>query len=229
MRHFVFVFLLSFGLALPAHAQIAQVIPVDEAAQDAELMAFRDRLLTAVIERDVDYIISVAHPEIHLDFGGGTGTEELRNRLSEGQRFYYAGEDDSDTKRYREELWLGFESALRLGGVLDEENGSFVAPHYFGVDHTNLRYDPFFTDFVIADNVAVRDRPNRYGEVIDRLDYEFVERLEGGFGTSYGLVKLEGGRQGWVHKDLLRSAVDYRVGLDRIDGAWTMTFLIAGD
>ncbi|MEO0343242.1 MAG: SH3 domain-containing protein [Pseudomonadota bacterium] len=227
----IFVFVMIFLLALPSsvHAQLAKVVPVDEAQADVELRTFRDQLLEAVVTRDIDYIVSIAAPDILLDFGSGMGQEELRLRLTEGRRFYSEDENPEDYIRHREALWLGFESALRLGGVYDAENREFVAPHYFAADLGDLSYDPFFTYFTIAQNVTVRDRPNRYGTVIDRLDYELVERLDGGDGTSYARVQLERGRTGWVHKDLLRSAVDYRAIFEKHDGKWIMTVLIAGD
>lgn len=229
MRAFFFALIASLTLPMMGIAQIAQIIPVDEAQQDPELLEFRDRLLEAVVARDVDYIVSISHPDITLDFGGGAGRDTLRQRLGGDGPVYSEDEYGDETAQYREDLWLGFESALRLGGIYDADEPGFVAPHYFAADTGDLHYDAFFTDFIVTDNVAVRDRPNRYGTVIDRLDYELVERLEGGEGTSYGKVALEGGRSGYVHRDLLRSVVDYRALFAKIDGKWMMTVLIAGD
>ncbi|MEM9715718.1 MAG: SH3 domain-containing protein [Pseudomonadota bacterium] len=210
-------------------AQIAQIIPVDEAEGIPDLRAFRDKMLQAVVERDVDTIVNMASDDIMLDFGGGAGQDTLRQRLSDTALFFYGDEDPADATKYREEFWLGLESALRLGGVYDAEQQEFIAPHYFRADIGDVPYDPFFTYFVITENVAVRDRPNRYGKIIDRLDYELVARLEGGEGTSYMRVQLDGDRSGWVHADLLRSVVDYRAVFSKDSGAWKMIVLIAGD
>ncbi|MEM9715432.1 MAG: SH3 domain-containing protein [Pseudomonadota bacterium] len=218
------------GFSQTSTAQIAQIIPVDEAESIPDLQAFRDKMLQAVVERDVDTIVNMASDDIMLDFGGGSGQDTLRQRLSETALFFYSEEEDpADTTRYREEFWLGLESALRLGGVYDAEQQEFTAPHYFRADIGDVPYDPFSTYFVVTNNVAVRDRPNRYGRIIDRLDYELVARLEGGEGTSYIRVQLDGDRSGWVHADLLRSVVDYRAVFSKDSGTWKMTVLIAGD
>ena len=48
-------------------------------------------------------------------------------------------------------------------------------------------------------------------------------------GTGFTEIRLANGRQGYVHKDYLRSQIDYRAFFSNQSGRWLMTTVIAGD
>ena len=66
---------------------------MDEAGQDESFAAYRERLIEAVVARDVEAIVGMASEDIKLSFGGALGHAALREFLTvdpqtfpEGQR-----------------------------------------------------------------------------------------------------------------------------------------------
>ena len=128
---------------------------------------------------------------------------------------------------HREQYWDALEAVLRLGGVFREPD-SFVAP-YTWVIELKENEDPFTTGFVIGSDIPLRSRPSRYGDIIAVLDEDIVGIGEGGKGTDFLQVRISDGRNGFVHKDHLRSAIDYRAFFGKSTGTWQMNVFIAGD
>jgi hypothetical protein len=217
------VFVLAAGTLA---AQERKAPFVDEGGKDSSFTAYRDTLIAAIAGRDVDTVVASAAPDIHLDFGGGEGRDEFRNRLTA------TAEDFSEdyahlADEYREQYWDALEEVLRLGGVF-RESTSFVAPYTWAVRLSDDE-DPFTTSFIIGSDVPLRSRPSRYGDAISVLDEDIVRLLDGGKGTDFREVRVRDGRTGFVHKDHLRSAIDYRATFENAGGRWLMTMFITGD
>lgn len=199
---------------------------VDQGSRNASFVAYRDKMLEAIIRRDVDEVVLAAAPQVHLDFGGGEGRAEFRQRLT------LTEEDLSEeyghlADEQREQYWEALEDVLRLGGVFTQPN-RFEAPYTWSVELTESE-EPFSTSFVVGTSVPLRGRPSKYGDVITLLDEDIVQVLEGGKGTEFMEIQLVDGQRGFVHKDSLRSPIDYRAIFEKKSGLWLMTAFIAGD
>lgn len=215
--------LMPMGAAL---GQERKAVFVDQGPKDASFATYREELLEDIVSRDVDAVVLAAAPNVHLDFGGGEGRAEFRKRLTLSE------EDLSEeyahlADRQRETYWDELETALRLGGVFTRAN-QFEAPYTWSVELTGNE-EPFSTSFIIGSDIPMRIRASKYGDVITVLDEDIVQVLEGGKGTDFIEVQLAGGRRGFVHKDNLRSPIDYRAIFEKKSGLWLMTAFIAGD
>ena len=203
-----------------------KALPADEATEDPSLSQFRDRLLDAIVRRDVDYVVSQAATDIRLSFGGHAGKKDFRKFLTISEKDL-ADEFKLDAAEQREKYWDSLEQVLRMGGRFTDPN-IFEAPYTWTSDRPDGS-DHFATYFVISDNAPLRDRPSKYGAIVDTLSYVIVTAVIGGEGTEFLKVKLATGSQGFVHEDDLRSALDYRAILQRSDGEWRITAFISGD
>ena len=225
MKRVIFVALLVLLPALSS-AQTLTAPPVDEAENDASFVDYRDRLLAAVVARDIETILTLADEDIHLSFGGAAGHAAFREFL-EVDPETFAPEYRHEAPAMRERNWTDLETVLRMGGVFNGE-GDFVAPYTFAVDPPP-DWDVFEVMIVTGSGVALRKRPIKYSEVVGRLDYDIVRHLHWVSGTSFVEIARGDGSTGFVHRDYLRSLVDYRAIFRKVDGAWKMTTFIAGD
>ncbi len=222
----IFFTLLTLCLPLPLVAQVMTVPPVDEAEADENFAAYRDRLLEAVVARDIEAILSMASDDIRLSFGGVSGHAALREFLTvspesfpENRRF--------EAPAMRERNWADLETVLRMGGVFDGD-GRFAAPYTWSYQPPG-DMDPFEVMFVTGTGVAMRDRPIRFGTALGWLDHEVVRLLNWVSGTSYVEIERGDGTKGFVHRDYLRALVDYRAIFEKRGGDWKMVTFIAGD
>jgi hypothetical protein len=217
------VFFVSASLLMAADIKVP---PVDEAAQDASLVKFRDKLLDAIVRRDIDYVVKQASSDIKLSFGGSSGPKDFRKSLSLSAKDL-AAEYKYRAVEMREGYWDALEEVFRMGGQFTAKN-TFEAPYTWTAKLPHDA-DSYSTYLIITENAALRDRPSKYGEAIAALSYDVVTGIKGGEGTKFQKVKLASGAQGFVHKDDLRSIIDYRARLQKLNGKWTITLFIAGD
>ncbi|MEM7188309.1 MAG: SH3 domain-containing protein [Pseudomonadota bacterium] len=210
-----------------AQAQTVRAMPVDEGTSNAGFKAYRDAFLSAVVRRDIDAILAMTDADVHLSFGGHSGHADFREMMTVSPE-RIAEEYQHEIPRMREDYWRALEDVLRMGGRFEDGGTSFAAPYTDTVTPPES-YDPYLTFFVIGRSVALRERPIRWGKLIARLDHDIVTVLEGGEGTTYMRVRLADGRTGFVHRDYLRSQVDYRAAFE-LDGTdWKLVRFIAGD
>lgn len=222
----IFFILLLIALPVPSPAQELTFPPVDEAEEDAGFLAYRERLIDAVVARDIDAIVSMAAEDIKLNFGGTSGHEALRDFLTVDPAGFPEGQRH-EAPALRERNWADLETVLRMGGVFDGE-GRFVAPYTWSFEPPD-GMDPFEVMFVTGTGVAMRDRPIRYGALTARLDHDVVRLIDWVSGTPYVRVVRADDTNGYVHSDYLRALVDYRAFFERRDGDWKMITFIAGD
>lgn len=149
------------------------------------------------------------HHDVRLDFGGGAGRDQLRDRLRE------------DTT-----LWGELRDVLSHGGRFIDDS-SFAAPYWYTVDVD----DPFDVWIVVGESVRVREEPRPDAPVLGTLSYEIVRMhyLAPGVADGWGGVILKDGRRGYVSKDYVRSPVGYRVIISRQAGGWAIAAFVAGD
>ena len=201
------------ALALTLPVQAEHLAPRNACGTLPGTDAFQMRLATAVANRNADLLEPLVHPEVLLDFGGGSGWEELRARLAS---------PDYD-------LWTELDKVIRLGCAPSYE-GSLAMPLYWSED---LGFDDAFATFVVTGSaVPMRAAPDPDARLVRMLDWEAVEvnmEMEEQ-GQVYASVRTRAGDSGFVEFAHLRSQVDYRLIADRgDDGAWRITHFIAGD
>lgn len=186
--------------------------PRDECAGLPGFAAFRTKVFAAAKARDADALATLADAKINLDFGGGSGPEELRKRLADP----------------KSGLWEEIAALRDLGCAHDR--GVATMPWIFA------RLPETYADGATAmygtgPTLSLRARPASDARLLARLTWPVVE-LEGpGFDPQarFARVRLSDGTIGYMETARLRSLLDYRLIADRQGGEWKITALIAGD
>ncbi|MGR3312858.1 hypothetical protein [Roseovarius indicus] len=222
----IFFTLLLLALPVTLSAQELTLPPVDEAEEDESFVAYRERLIAAVVARDIEAIVAMSAEDIRLSFGGASGHAALREYLTVDPKTFPEGQRH-EAPALRQRNWADLETVLRMGGVFDGD-GQFVAPYTWSFQPPD-DMDPFEVMFVTGTGVAMRDRPIRYGNVTAWLDHDVVRHLDWVSGTPYVKVARADETEGYVHRDYLRALVDYRAYFEKREGEWKMITFIAGD
>lgn len=162
------------------------------------------------MRRDTDFVVAQAAEDIFLSFGSVAGRAEFRNMLTSSGDAY----------------WKELEEVLRLGGAFTTPT-RFEAPYTWTAELPG-DLDPFFAGFITGKDVVLRIRPNRTADALALLDYEVVTLLGSGEGEYQG-VRTAAGIEGFIHRDYVRSPIDYRAIFEFRNGRWLMTVFIAGD
>jgi hypothetical protein len=137
--------------------------------------------------------------------------------------------------------WRALRDALDLGAVRREFSGeeNFIAPYLSG---TEADVEP--NEFVItASNVNVRVAPDRAAQVIERLSYDvvsfspddrsnldlFTESDAPTGPAAWVHIVTPSGTVGYVYGRYVRSPIDVRFRFSRVNGAWKIVSIPAGD
>jgi len=129
--------------------------------------AFRQSLAEAVEARDVDGFLALAAEDIKLDFGGGAGRAELKQRLT-----------GKDWK-----LWDEFDALLALGCAANKQGGITI-PWYFE-QHID-KVDPMAGMIDAApDAESMAQLPGMVGLTNEPLFYTGLALLFGSFGLGW--------------------------------------------
>jgi hypothetical protein len=119
LRSSIMIFLILGYLLHPlgsAHSQVGKLYPVDEAARDASLFVLRARLLEAVLQRDMAFILGILSQDILNSFGGNGGIAEFKEQRKPEQP--------------GSKLWPTLLTVLVLGGSFRDER-TFAAPYTY--------------------------------------------------------------------------------------------------
>ncbi len=224
--------LMAFTAASTSYAQQAVALPVDEASQNPAFFAFRERLIAMVEAKDVEGIVANSCSDINLSFGGAGGHDDLRDFLNVPESLFSA-EYKHLAPKQRAENWANLLKVLTLGGQFDAEGG-FWAPYTWTAKVPDS-FDPYSTYFITGEDVLMRDAPSKDGTAIDSLSYNIVtvpwlSEEQNGEAAVYLPVERPGGTIGYVHRDFLRSQIDYRANFNKHEGGeWKMCLFLAGD
>lgn len=202
--------------APPAPVVFGRFAPRDDCRAQPGAEAFLASLVEAVARRDAGALAALAEPEVELDFGGGAGRDELRQRLA-GTR--------------GEELWRALAALPPLGCAV--QGGELVLPWFFAQDlGSDDAYDRML---VTGADLPLRAEPRDNATVVARLSWTLVEPL-GGYDAEarFQHVRVadeQGGASltGFVETANLRSPIDYRLVAARDGEGWRITAFIAGD
>lgn len=215
MRKPIAVLAIAVALATPAVAQTRDLAPLNECSRVEGADSFRMALATAVANRNETMLLPLFAEDVLLDFGGGSGRETLSQRL--------------DDPEYR--LWQELDEMLRLGCAKGAEGG-IVMPWLWvqelGED------DAFAVLYVTGSDVPVyRDATG--DDIIARVSWglvgwpAYLEQSADEVGQRTKII-VPGKRTGFIANDKVRSLVDYRLIVDRMDdGQLQVTAFVAGD
>lgn len=226
MLQFSKIFLLSFLLliiSLNVAAQERYVSPVDEGKTDASFNAFREKLISAVKNRDTKYLLSVLDRNIKSSFGGDNTIEDFKRMWK----------IDSPKSK----VWGELLAVLTNGGKFTREGNDilFSAPYSF--THFPDDLDAFEYRIIFGNNINLRAQPDLKAKTVARLSYHIVKvDYENSVKINndeneYSWLKVEtlGGKKGFVKTELVRSPIDYRAIFEKQNGKWKMITFIAGD
>jgi hypothetical protein len=190
-----------------------RLLPVDEAASQPDFFTFRAQLLTAVARHDAAALMSVVHPDIKCDFGGGEGKAFFEER-------WKPGAPDS-------EVWAELAEVLALGGT-------FTAPDTFVAPYVSSRWpagvDGFEHVAVVGDRVRIRVAPRPDAEPAGVSSFEILPLAhQSSDSPEWTAVMLASKKIGYVASRLVRSPIGYRAWFSKQDGRWQMLMFIAGD
>jgi hypothetical protein len=183
--------------------------PRDECGSLAGAGEFRERLVEAVRLRDADALAALANPNISLDFGGGGGTAQLKQDLTENP-----------------ELWRALDQLVTLGCAANGQGGLTI-PWLFDQDIGDA--DPYASMLVMGEDVPVHATAAASSDEIATVSWDLVEALSYDPDQPMQNVKLPDGREGFIAADKLRAVIDYRLLASKVDGEWKIEALIAGD
>lgn len=191
---------------------LAAYPPRDECAKLPGFAAFRDALFAATAKRDGEALVALADPEVHLDFGGGAGRDELRKRLADP----------------KSGLWGEIAALASLGCAADGTVATL--PAIFSRMPDDI--DPGRTMLVTGNDVPLRRKPAPGAPAVRSLDWALVTLKGEGFDPAarYAEVSASDGSAGFVATAKLRSLLDYRLIADSSGSeGYRITALIAGD
>jgi len=183
--------------------------PRDDCSAKPGWAAFRKALTTAVRARDADALAALAAPDIALDYGGGSGSDELKKRLADPERG----------------LWQELSAIMPLGCAV--EAGLAAMPWVFWNAPESI--DSGTAVLVLGEETPLREKPG--GKDISPAGWFIVSIDPMTFDPKAKAtrVTLDNGQKGWIETAKLRSLLDYRLIAEPQDGTWRITAFIAGD
>ncbi len=188
--------------------------PVDQANEDGSLIEFRKNLISNIEERNINFLKQYFDEQGKWDFGGTTKEQLLES--------------------WGEENWLDLQKAVALGGTFfDKEKTVFIAPYTAELfpDEFDEYEDMYDFEVATKDHVEVYMHKDLDSNVIEILNYTVVKRIDkDDVEDSYWKkIEISDGRIGYVIGDNIRSPIDHRVILEKVNNEWKITAFLAGD
>lgn len=195
--------------------------PIDEAKSDPTLMAFRTRVLNALMTNDARFLAQHSAPDLGMD-----ASEWTAKNSKEGPDPFY-------TELIR---------AVRLGGTFTTTRGSqegrreFCAPYVysaFPADYPPLPGDEINNEghpwAITGRNVPVRRRPSSTAPVITRLQrFELVLPTTLASPVEHPRwyqITTPDRKVGWVRAGEILDPADVHVCFAKLDGDWKISVI----
>lgn len=193
------------------------VPPRNTVEESASAKKFVRQLKKIVEAKDLRALMRHIDPDIHLSFGGDAGTVDFL-------RYWNLLEKPENS-----ELWQELNRILKLGGVMEDKK--FITFPYLFTDWPD-EFDAFEYQAITGSRVTVRDAPSTEAKVIRQITYEIVRPIiedSDDQPRTWYKIETHDKKVGYVHRDYIRSAIDYRMFFTKSCDDWKMTTLIAGD
>jgi len=184
--------------------------PRDECAQLPGAADFRERLVEAVQLRDAGALAELADPAIKLDFGGGGGVAQLKQKLADPKL----------------DLWRDLAQMLTLGCAADG-HGGLIIPWLFSQNLGDI--DPSAAVLVTGEDVPILSAPRASARPLVTLSWELVNAPGFDRSQAFQRISMPGKDDGYIATDKLRRVLDYRLLASREGRQWKITALVAGD
>lgn len=207
--------------ALPAGAQVMALPPVDEAANDASWVSFKNRLLNALDKRDRKFVLGILDKNLRNSYDGPRGIAEFKKAWD------FDAEDSA--------LWRELTSALFLGGAyIKREKGpaEFCAPYVLPKWPGNI--DPHAHGAIITKEVLVKSAPSSSSATLQTLAYDIVAVTDWDIADQtadnkqrWVKIKIKEG-DGYVPEEQARSPIEHSACFVKTANGWRMTALGAG-
>lgn len=183
--------------------------PQDECAAKPGWPTFRKALGAAIAARNADALAALASADVTLDYGGGSGTAELKKRLADPTG----------------PLWKELDAILPLGCAV--EGGLAAMPWVFWNVPDDI--DSYSAMLIVGADTPLTAKPG--GKTLGTVGWHIVgiDPLNFDPKAVATRVTLDNGDKGFVETARLRSLLDYRLIAEPKDGAWQITAFIAGD
>ena len=213
----------SIGIAIAAimaftasaHAAPAKMIPPkDECLAIDGYFDLRQNFEGIVKRRDAKALTAMVSPVISWNFGG-----------EEASKAAFAKNWKLETGKVSP-IWTELDQIVRLG-CFSQGPDNPTMPHFFGQD-TGAE-SPGQAALVLGPAVNMRAQPNTSSASLRKINWEVVTSVEASADGLWTKVKTADGKTGYIRNDYLRGDLDYRIGFERKDKGWVISFFIAGD
>jgi hypothetical protein len=209
-------------------AQPIKLLPTDDASQDPFFAEFRNQLLKAARNHDVNFVISILDPNVKNGSDTERGITQFKNQWQLDQR---------DSR-----LWEVLTTILAMGGSFRANDGAreFCAPYVTSkwpavVSQLPQRADPLDYQVITDNEVAMKSQPNSSATTLAVLSYDVVKVSSASVattpssGNSSNWMKITtlAGQDGYVPDKYVRSATDYHACFKKVDAKWFMNELAA--
>jgi hypothetical protein len=196
--------------------QRPQLFPKDDSALDLSYLQFIGQLKSAIQNRDIEKMVSLAHPEIMLGHGGSGGQDDFKVLLS------------SPTSA--DDYWQTLKNLIELGGI-KKSNDVFCLPYISCLNVVPLNANIYGTFVVTQPNIAPHARPSDLSAVLKVLHYDVVELVEPFFieKDTFARVRLYDGHTGYIDRKALRSPLDFRMEVIKHADQWQIKSFFGGD
>jgi hypothetical protein len=195
-------------MSAPAHALPSKLPPIEQCDGDPSFTDFRQKLTSAVVAADRDEFLQLLAPDVLADFGGGRGRDLFAEHIDN------AGG----------ELWMYYEQVVHLGCA--SIGDARVIPSLA------VQFEPWadedLTNVMVAlPGVKLRKTWEEHSPEVATLNWDVVTIVPGGDVQTE--VILADGRRGWLFDNEFTGASGYRFWMEKRDGQWMVTALVAGD
>jgi hypothetical protein len=204
-----------FAIAVAAAAATAPLRPVDEAPQEAALVAARAAAIDSLRARDVERLLTLVDDDVEtIDQSVGPKA---------GLRFMF---DGAMADRLIDALLLGGSFTSSRGSTPGERQ--FCAPYVYSAfpsEYPRLANRDDEPWVVVEKDVAVKGRPAASAPTIGRVGYQLVWVSPVGAvgapdGSSWREIQLTRRRVGFVPARSVRDPADYHVCFANRTGRW---------
>lgn len=212
---------LAFMAALAAECAARPVTPIDQARHDKVLAQLRDRLATAVAQKDIATVTGFVAADAEI--GSGSGPAALITWL-----------------QHEPALWEELARTLALGGRMTRP-GQFEAPYTRFVREKGVPRAEL--GIVIGRNIAVRESPTERALIMARYSHETAvvkrwwvadahaesTKAEAAPPEPWVEIQLPSKRLGYVQKRWVRWVGALRIGFAKRGGRWWVVRIGAGN